>query len=85
MLLIASRLSLNEIDNFAFNRLLNISIRLLIIRRRYYRVIRHRLIEIIIQRHKLLVELVKNKTLLVLLSAFNNIKDGCFRAVSIVI
>jgi hypothetical protein len=32
----------------------------------------------------LYVELVKNKTLLVLLSAFNNIRVGCFRVVFIV-
>jgi hypothetical protein len=48
VLLVASRLSLNEIDNFAFNGLLNISIRLLMIRRRYYRVMRHGSMEIVI-------------------------------------
>jgi hypothetical protein len=48
-------------------------------------VMRHRLIEIIIQRYRLLVELVKNRILLVLLSTFNNVNNGYFRAVSIVI
>jgi hypothetical protein len=51
------------------------------IRRRYYRVMRRRLIGIITQRHKLFVNLEKNETLLIFLSVFNNIKDGCFRAV----
>jgi hypothetical protein len=78
MLLAASRLSLDEIDYFVFNGLLNISIGLLMIGRRYYGVMRHGLMEIVIQRLGLLVELVKNGTLLVLLSAFNDAKDGSF-------
>jgi hypothetical protein len=82
---VISRLFLNKIDYVAFNGLLNISTRLLMIRRRYYRVMRHKLIEIIIQRLRLLVKLVKNRTLLILLSVFNDVKGGCFRAVSIVI
>jgi hypothetical protein len=41
--------------------------------------------EIFIQRLGLLVELVKNGTLLALLSAFNDVKGGCFGAISIVI
>jgi hypothetical protein len=55
------------------------------IRRRYYKVMRHRLIKIIIQRLKLLIKLVKNGTQLVLLSAFNDVKDECFGAIFIII
>jgi hypothetical protein len=80
VLLAVSRPSLNEIDYFAFNGLLNISIGLLMIGRRYYGVMRHRLMEIVIQRLGLLVELVKNGTLLALLSAINDVKGGCFGA-----
>ena len=41
--------------------------------------------ESVIQRLGLLVELVKNGILLALLSAFNDVKDGCFGAVFMVI
>jgi hypothetical protein len=41
--------------------------------------------EIIIQRLGLLIKLVKNGTLLALLSAFNDIKGGRFRAALMVI
>jgi hypothetical protein len=51
------------------------------IRKRYYGVMRHRLMVIVIQRRGLLVELVKNGILLMLLNAINDVKDGCFRAV----
>jgi hypothetical protein len=81
VLLAASPLLVNEIDKLILNRLFSILIRRLMIRRKYYGVMRHRLIGIIIQRHRLLVNLEKNGTLLVFLSVFNDVKDGCFGAV----
>jgi hypothetical protein len=53
--------------------------------RRYYGVMRHGSTEIVIQRLRLLVEPVKNGTLFVSLSAFNDVKDGCFGVVSMII
>jgi hypothetical protein len=50
-----------------------------------YRVMRLGSIEIGIQRRTSHVVLIKNGTLLVLLSAFNDVKSGCFGAVSTVI
>jgi hypothetical protein len=57
----------------------------LTIGRRYYGLMRLRLIGIAIQRPTLLNKLVKNRILLILLSDFNVVRDGCFRAVSMVI
>jgi hypothetical protein len=71
----------NKINKLILNRLFSISIERSMIGRRYYRVMRRRSIGIIIQRHKLLVNLEKNGTLFVFLSVFNNVKDGCFGAV----
>jgi len=85
MLLAVSRLFLNKIDYVVLSGLLNISIGPLIIRRRYYKVMRLGSMRIGIQRRTSHIMLVKNETLLVLLSAFNDVKSGCFRAVSTVI
>jgi hypothetical protein len=85
VLLAVSRLFLNEIDYVALSGLLNISIGPLMIGRRYYGVMRLGSIEIGIQRRTSHVVLIKNGTLLVLLSAFNDVKSGCFGAVSTVI
>jgi hypothetical protein len=57
----------------------------LTIGRRYYGLMRLGLMGIAIQRPTLLDKLAKNGILLVLLSDFNVIRDGCFRAVFIVI
>jgi hypothetical protein len=81
ILLATSPLLANEIDELVLNGLFSILIRHSMIRRRYYRVMRRRSIGIVIQRHRLLVNLEKNRTLLVFLSVFNDVKDGCFRAV----
>jgi hypothetical protein len=46
---------------------------------------KHELMEIVIRRSILFNELMKNETLLILLNAFNAEKDGCFKAVFMVI
>jgi hypothetical protein len=53
--------------------------------RRYYGVMRHGLMGIVIQRLGLLVKLVKNGTLLAFLSVINDVKGGCFGAVSMAV
>jgi hypothetical protein len=85
VLLAASPLLVNKINKLILNELFSISIKHLIIRRNNYRVIRYRSIGIVIQRHRLLINLEKNRTLLVFLSVFNDVKNGCFRAVFIAV
>jgi hypothetical protein len=48
-------------------------------------VTKYKSIKIVIRRHMLLDELVKNRTLLTLLNVFNVVKDGYFGAVFIII
>jgi hypothetical protein len=50
---------------------------------RYYRATKPGLMETVIQRRMSHVELVKNGTLLMLLSAFNDVRVECFRVVFI--
>jgi hypothetical protein len=85
VLLNASLLYPYEISKPVYNGLLSILDGLLKNGRRYYGVTKHGLMEIAIQRPMSLVELAKNGILLALLNAFNDIKGGCFRAVSMAI
>jgi hypothetical protein len=85
VLLVASLLYPYKINKPVYNGLLSILDGLLTNGRRYYGVTKHGSMEIAIQRPTSLVELAKNRILLVLLNAFNNVKGGCFRAVSMVI
>jgi hypothetical protein len=65
--------------------LLSTLVRLSNNRRRYYIAMKHKLIEIVIQRPILNSELVKSRSLLILLNIINAEKNSYFRAVFIVI
>jgi hypothetical protein len=83
MLRVENPLLLSVIDSLGFNGLLSISIRRMKTGREYYEVMRLGSIGIGIQRRMLHVRLAKNRTLLALLNAINDAKDGCFRVVFI--
>jgi hypothetical protein len=81
MLRVENPLLLSVIDSLGFNGLLSILIGRMKTGREYYRAMRLRSMGIGIQRRMLHVGLVKNGTLLALLNAINDVKDGCFGVV----
>jgi hypothetical protein len=83
VLLAVSPLFPSAIDWPVCNLQLSTPIRLLRSEKRYFGATKPGLMGIVIQRPMLSVQLVKNGTLLILLSAFNDVRIGCFGAVFI--
>jgi hypothetical protein len=81
VLLAASPLFLSAIDWPVCSLQLSTLISLLRSERRYCRATKPGLTGIVIRRPMLHVKSAKNRTLLILLSAFNDVWIGCFRAV----